>query len=64
VGVGFSLSLDGKLSTTDAAVADDNVLILQTFLDRFKHLRANDLYLSGESYAGASGWGGVEGRGG
>ena len=55
VTVGFSYTtedLDNKAAFGDDQAASDNYRVIQAFLDRFPHLRAHDLYLSGESYSG------------
>lgn len=53
VGVGFSYSDDTKdYKTGDLQTAVDNYQLIQAFLDRFPHLRQNELHLSSESYGG------------
>uniref|UniRef100_A0A7R9YTY5 Carboxypeptidase n=1 Tax=Chlamydomonas euryale TaxID=1486919 RepID=A0A7R9YTY5_9CHLO len=51
--VGFSYSnTSADRVVGDARTARDARLFLLGFIERFPHLRSNDLYLSGESYAG------------
>ncbi len=53
VTVGFSYTtneMDKQFG--DAQAAEDNYLVVQKFLERFPHLRAKELHLSGESYGG------------
>lgn len=52
-GVGFSYS-DNKddYTTDDAQTAKDNYAFIQGFFDRFPEYRANDLYITSESYGG------------
>jgi carboxypeptidase C (cathepsin A) len=52
-GVGFSYS-DNKddLTTGDAQTSLDNYNLIQAFLTRFPEYRANDLYITSESYGG------------
>lgn len=53
VGVGFSYSdNEDDYQTGDLQTAADNYALIQAFLDRFPHLRNNDLHLSSESYGG------------
>ncbi|KAG5181178.1 serine carboxypeptidase-like protein [Tribonema minus] len=52
-GVGFSYRKGAQsYDTGDARVARDNAAVLQTFLERYPHLRANDLHIASESYGG------------
>lgn len=54
-GVGFSYSSDpdnGDYKTDDATAASDNYKLIQAFFDRFPQYRANDLYITSESYGG------------
>ncbi|KAK6759619.1 hypothetical protein RB195_021290 [Necator americanus] len=51
-GVGFSLRLDGLWNYTDTEVANDNLLALKTWFQKFPERKHNDLYVAGESYAG------------
>lgn len=52
-GVGFSHSDEKDDYTTgDAQVALDNYRLIQGFFERFPEYRANDLYISSESYGG------------
>ena len=52
-GVGFSYA-DTKNGTvhTDTTTAEDNFAAVQKFYEGFPELKANDLFISGESYAG------------
>lgn len=50
-GVGFSSSLRGN-KHDDATSAEDNYRALSRFFEKFPNLRKNELYLTGESYAG------------
>lgn len=52
-GVGFSYSLNASDYTTgDAKTANDNVLALLQFYERFPQLQSNPLFLASESYGG------------
>lgn len=51
VGFSYSNTSDDRI-VGDSRTADDSVSFLMGFLERFPHLVENDLYLSGESYAG------------
>jgi len=52
-GVGFSYTEDeDDLHTGDDQTALDNYNLIQAFLTRFPDLRANDLYISSESFGG------------
>jgi cathepsin A (carboxypeptidase C) len=54
-GVGFSYSSDGTgddYHTGDAQTAADNYQLIQQFFNRFPQFRANDLYITSESYGG------------
>lgn len=52
-GVGFSYSLNASDYTTgDARTANDNVMALLQFYERFPQLQSNPLFLSSESYGG------------
>jgi carboxypeptidase C (cathepsin A) len=52
-GVGFSYSdVDADLTNGDAGTALDNYNLIQAFLTRFPDFKANDLYISSESYGG------------
>lgn len=54
-GVGFSHSTDGTgddYKTDDAQTAADNYLLIQEFMKRFPSFRANDLFITSESYGG------------
>ncbi|KAF2347083.1 Peptidase S10 serine carboxypeptidase, partial [Trinorchestia longiramus] len=53
VGTGFSFTkTDAGYATNEAAVGDALYSALQQFLTLFPELRRNELYVSGESYAG------------
>jgi len=55
-GVGFSLcenATTGVCGTSDNQTAEDNLVGIVNFFEmKFPELKANDLYISGESYAG------------
>jgi carboxypeptidase C (cathepsin A) len=52
-GVGFSYSDDkDDYKTGDAQAASDNYDLIQAFMTRFPEYRANDLYITSESYGG------------
>ena len=51
-GVGFSQGQPNSLISNDTSVAQDNLLALVRFFERFPSLKPNDFYLAGESYAG------------
>jgi serine carboxypeptidase-like clade 2 len=48
-GVGFS---QGPVNSSDASVAQDNLVALMSFFQKFPKFQAHDFYISGESYAG------------
>jgi carboxypeptidase C (cathepsin A) len=50
-GVGFSIS-DYSSFSNDIITADDNLEALKLFFEKYPHLKSNDLYLAGQSYAG------------
>lgn len=54
-GVGFSYR-EGKsgrnLTTGDDEVADNNVKAIESFFQKFPHLKSNSFYVTGESYGG------------
>ena len=53
VGVGYSFSESSNWAVTDQTmVGSDLYKAMQEFYRAFPHLRANDLYITGESYAG------------
>ncbi|GMH72032.1 hypothetical protein TrST_g2554 [Triparma strigata] len=54
VGVGFSYSTAGKAdyNCTDDTTADDNLAALHSFYEKFPQFMENDLFITGESYAG------------
>ena len=53
VGVGFSYSDDpADYNCTDDTTATDNLHAVEQFYNLFPELKANDLFLTGESYAG------------
>eukprot|EP00968_Pinguiococcus_pyrenoidosus_P023749 scaffold3978_cov291-Pinguiococcus_pyrenoidosus.AAC.11 len=52
-GVGFSVADDdAAYNTNDKTAAEDNYLLIQAFLERFPDFRANDFYITSESYGG------------
>ncbi|KAM9759709.1 lysosomal protective protein isoform 2-T2 [Menidia menidia] len=51
-GVGFSFSDDGKYATNDTEVSLNNYLALKEFFRLFPEFSTNQLFLTGESYAG------------
>jgi serine carboxypeptidase-like clade 2 len=51
VGFSYSNTSDDRI-VGDERTAADSVVFLKGFLEKFPHLVENDLYLSGESYAG------------
>jgi len=52
-GVGFSYADDKKdYSHTDTSTAEDNLAALQAFFSAYPQYKNNDMYISGESYAG------------
>lgn len=53
-GVGYSVcdNLAACNSYSDSGVAADNLTAVLAFFDKFPELKVNDLWLSGESYAG------------
>ncbi|XP_054166040.1 lysosomal protective protein-like [Oppia nitens] len=52
-GVGFSyVDIDVDPTNNDTITAIDNYLALQSFFERFSHLKKNPFYITGESYAG------------
>jgi carboxypeptidase C (cathepsin A) len=52
LGVGFSYSESGDYTTNDNKTADDNLAMMHSFFKLWPGLAANDVYISGESYAG------------
>ncbi|KAG6413073.1 hypothetical protein SASPL_125772 [Salvia splendens] len=54
VGVGFSYSNTSAdlLSNGDKRTADDNLIFIEKWLERFPQYKGRELYLTGESYAG------------
>jgi carboxypeptidase C (cathepsin A) len=52
VGVGFSYSDSGNYSCDDDRTALENMAAVEQFFQLFPELRANPLYITGESYAG------------
>lgn len=54
-GVGFSFSDDqNDYTTNDTLTANDNYVAIQAFFEKFPERRANDFYISAESYGGVS----------
>jgi len=51
-GVGFSTTKAASLKADDGTVALDNYKALLAFFNKFPNLKKNELYLTGESYAG------------
>jgi carboxypeptidase C (cathepsin A) len=53
-GVGFSICPDAaECKFTDDSTASDNLIaVLNIFLMKFPELQSNDIYITGESYAG------------
>jgi carboxypeptidase C (cathepsin A) len=51
-GIGYSICAKDGCKNNDNQTGVDNLLMLEKFYERFPELKANDLYLSGESYAG------------
>ncbi|XP_007533123.1 lysosomal protective protein [Erinaceus europaeus] len=51
-GVGFSYSNDKSYGTNDTEVAQSNYEALQDFFSHFPEYKNNELFLTGESYAG------------
>ncbi|XP_057359013.1 lysosomal protective protein isoform X3 [Manis pentadactyla] len=51
-GVGFSYSTDKSYATNDTEVAQSNFEALQDFFHLFPEYKDNELFLTGESYAG------------
>lgn len=52
-GIGFSYcNTDEDCASGDYASSADNLLAVRSWFDRFPDYKTNDLYLSGESYAG------------
>lgn len=51
-GVGFSYSDDGNYTTNDDLTSLDNYWALKDFFDKFPQFASNELYLTGQSYAG------------
>jgi len=52
LGVGFSYSDSGDYTTDDNKTADDNLAMMHAFFKLWPGLQSNDVYISGESYAG------------
>jgi carboxypeptidase C (cathepsin A) len=52
VGVGFSYSDSGNYACDDDRTALENMAAVEQFFQLFPELRANPLYITGESYAG------------
>jgi len=51
-GVGYSISTDNDLTYTDISQSENLLNALHDFYKKFPTLLNNDLYISGESYAG------------
>uniref|UniRef100_A0A915M806 Carboxypeptidase n=1 Tax=Meloidogyne javanica TaxID=6303 RepID=A0A915M806_MELJA len=51
-GVGFSYATDGNVATNDNIAADDNYLAIKQFFKKYPKFLKNDIYITGESYAG------------
>lgn len=51
-GIGYSICEKDGCKNNDNQTGVDNLLMLEKFYERFPELKTNDLYLSGESYAG------------
>ena len=51
-GVGFSYSDDGTYVTSDDQTASDNYIAVGRFFEKFPEYAANELFITGESYAG------------
>lgn len=52
VGVGYSYSTQGEMLLNDQLILSDNHRVLEAFFKRFPHLKEQDLFLTGQSYAG------------
>jgi serine carboxypeptidase-like clade 1 len=52
VGVGFSYSTDNNYKCDDDRTADQNMLAMADFFEKFPQLKANGFFIVGESYAG------------
>ena len=51
-GVGWSVGVGEDLSTNDMITSQDALVAMQSFYDKFPEFLNNELFLSGESYAG------------
>lgn len=51
-GVGYSYSDDHDYATDDDKVSEDNYVALQDFFRKYPSFKANDFYVTGESYGG------------
>uniref|UniRef100_A0A914LVR4 Carboxypeptidase n=1 Tax=Meloidogyne incognita TaxID=6306 RepID=A0A914LVR4_MELIC len=51
-GVGFSYATDGNVATNDNIAADDNYLAIKQFFKKYPKFLKNDIFITGESYAG------------
>jgi len=51
-GVGYSICTKDACKNNDDQTGVDNLQVLEKFYERYPELKTNDLYISGESYAG------------
>jgi carboxypeptidase C (cathepsin A) len=51
-GVGWSTGSEADMTTNDMLSSQDALVAMQAWYDKFPEFLSNDLYLSGESYAG------------
>lgn len=52
VGVGYSYATDKNLTSNDDSTAIENYNAIVDFLEKFSDFKINELYITGESYAG------------